>query len=68
MELTNKQKLEAAMRENPNFRTLGAWLQYQEKEIVYQLKNVQKDSDFRFIQGKLKILDELQDLLTKATS
>jgi len=68
MELSTKQKLQSAMRDNPNPRTIMAYLKYEEKEASFQLKRVAQEKDFRYIQGKLAILDELIDLLTKAVS
>jgi hypothetical protein len=67
-ELPTISKLEGAIRENANSRTIMAWLQYQEKELAYKLKKTRDANDFRFIQGQLNILDNLIELLTKAVS
>ena len=68
MELSTKQKIEEAVRENPNPRNIVSWLKYQEKELTYALKKINKDENFRHTQGQLAIVDELQSLLTKAIS
>ena len=66
MNVPTRGKLEAAMKENPNQRTIMAWLQYRNAELIYQLKK--QIDDNRFTQGQSLVVDDLIALLTKDVS
>ena len=66
MNIPTRAKLEAAMKENPNQRTIMAWLQHRDSELTYVVKR-QKE-DIRFTQGQLLVLDDLIALLKKDVS
>ena len=65
MELTQLQKLNRAIQEQPNMRTLKALLEYEQAELLQKLRKVKDTSDFRHVQGQLYKVDEYIELLTK---
>ena len=65
MELTQEQKLNRAVTENPNMRTLMALMEYEQAELLQKLRKVKEESDFRHTQGQLHKVDQYIDLLRK---
>ena len=65
MELTQLQKLQRAMQEQPNMRTLKALLEYEQAELLQQLRKTKDEVDFSHVQGQLYQVDKYVELLTK---
>ena len=68
MEFTTQQKLKKKIEENCSPRAILQLLEHERTEAFDKLKKTKDESDFRFIQGQVYILDTYVELLSKVVS